>query len=74
VYRDDAGAVVGFWGLAATEFPPHHYRLDGRDLWTWCAWDPFILTRWLGGRADVASTDARTGEPVTFPDRERART
>jgi alkylmercury lyase len=66
VYRDDAGDVVGFWGLAATEFPPHRYRLDGRDLWTWCAWDPFILTRWLGGRAEVASIDARTGEAVSF--------
>lgn len=66
VYTDDAGDVVGFWGLANTAMPPHRYRLDGQDLFTWCAWDPFILTDWLGGRAEVRSVDAQTREPISF--------
>lgn len=66
VYRDDAGDVIGFWGLTVAEMPPHRYRVQGRDLHTWCAWDPFILTPWLGGRAEVRSVDARTGEAIGF--------
>lgn len=66
VYRDDAGDVIGFWGLTVADMPPHRYRVGGRDLHTWCAWDPFILTPWLGGEAQVSSADARTGEPVSF--------
>lgn len=66
VYKDDDGSVVGFWGLANTHFPPHEYKLNGRDLFTWCAWDPFILTDWLGGNAEVRSVDAQTKEPLGF--------
>lgn len=66
IYRDDDGRVIGMWGLAVTEFPPHRYRIDGRQLFTWCAWDPFILTDWLGGTAEVSSVDAHTKEPVGF--------
>lgn len=66
VYRDDDGRVVGFWGLSVVEFPPHRYTVGGRELWTWCAWDPFILTPWLGGEAEVSSVDARTQEPISF--------
>ncbi len=73
IYRDDDGNVVGMWGLAATHFPPHAYRVGDTDLFTWCAWDPFILTDWLGGTAEVASVDAQTKEPVSFRiDRGRA--
>lgn len=66
IYRDDDGRVIGMWGLAVTEFPPHRYRIDGRQLFTWCAWDPFILTDWLGGAAEVSSVDTHTKEPVVF--------
>lgn len=64
VYRGEDGAVIGFWGLTVIEMPPHRYRLGDRELFTWCAWDPFILTPLLGGRAEVTSVDARTGEEV----------
>lgn len=66
VYRDEDGAVIGFWGLTVVEMPPHRYRLDGRELFTWCAWDPFILTPLLGGSAEVASVDANTGDEVAL--------
>lgn len=66
IYRDDGGRVIGMWALAVPEFPPHRHRIDGRQLFTWCAWDPFILTDWLGGTAEVSSVDAHTEEPVGF--------
>lgn len=64
VYRDGEGRVIGFWGLTVADMPPHRYRVRGEDLFTWCAWDPFVLTPWLGGDAQVTSVDARTREPV----------
>lgn len=64
VYRDNRDRVIGFWGLTVAHMPPHRYRLGDRDLFTWCAWDPFILTPLLGRRAEVASVDAHTGEAV----------
>lgn len=66
VYKGDAGNVVGFWGLTSMQFPPHEYRVNGHDLFTWCAWDPFLLTDWLGGGAEVRSIDAQTKEPISF--------
>lgn len=48
VYCGEDGGVIGFWGLTVIEMPPHRYRLAGCELFTWCAWDPFILTPLLG--------------------------
>lgn len=63
IYPDDQGRVLGFGGLAAA---PMHHRLevDGRTLWTWCAWDSLFIPEVLGQRARVASPDPETGEPV----------
>lgn len=66
IYRDEEGRVIGFWGLTVAHMPPHHIQLGDRELFTWCAWDPFLLTPLLGGHAAVASRDAHTGEAVTF--------
>jgi len=64
VYRNDAAAIVGFWGLAQQEFPPHSLEVDGRQLWAWCSWDTLFLPVILGRTARVASVCATTGEPV----------
>jgi len=63
VYPDDEGRVLGFGGLAAA---PMHHRLevDGRTLWTWCAWDSLFIPEILGKRARVVSPDPDTGELV----------
>lgn len=66
VYRDDQDRVIGFWGLTVAHMPPHRYRLGDRDLFTWCAWDPFLVTPLLGGHAAITSKDAHTGEAVSF--------
>ena len=63
VYPDDKGRVLGFGGLAAA--PMHHrFEVDGRTLWTWCAWDSLFIPEILGERARVVSPDPDTGELV----------
>jgi alkylmercury lyase len=62
-YADGEGRVLGFGGLAAT--PMHHrFEVDGRELWTWCAWDSLFIPEILRRTAHVASPDPETGEIV----------
>ena len=64
VYRDGRGALIGFWGLAQAEMPPHRFEVAGQRLWTWCAWDSLFIPAVLGTTARVASVCAATGAPV----------
>src|SRR5437899_5469056 len=65
VYPDDKGRVLGFGGLAAA---PMHHRLevDGRTLWTWCAWDSLFISGDLGeaGARRVARPGYRRARPT----------
>ena len=63
VYYDGGGQVVGYWGLALAR-TPHRLRIDGRELYAWCAWDTLFLPALLGARAEVASDCRGSGEPV----------
>jgi alkylmercury lyase len=65
VYNDDAGRVVGFWGLSLSEMP-HRFKVDGRALYTWCAWDSLFIPGILGKTAKVESTDPVTGEKISL--------
>jgi alkylmercury lyase len=71
VYPHDQGRALGFGGLAAA--PMHHrFEVEGRTLWTWCAWDSLFIPEILGHPARVASADPETGEMVRLvvtPDR-----
>lgn len=59
---DGAGRVVG-WGI--TQRPtPHHFEVDGRHLFTWCALDTLMFPALLGHAASVSSPCHATGEPV----------
>lgn len=63
VYPDAQGRVVGFGGLAVA--PMHHrFEVDGRGLWTWCAWDSLFIPEILGKEARVTSPDPENGELV----------
>lgn len=64
VFRNDAGDVIGFWGLALAEMP-HRLRTGGRDLYAWCAWDPLFLARIIGSMT-VATDESETGETITY--------
>lgn len=72
VLFDGDGAVMGFGGLTVAEMPPHHFRVDGRTLYTWCAWDSLFIPRILGRTIEVASRDPVTRRPIVLtvaPDR-----
>lgn len=48
VFYDEQGAVVGFGGLTVADMPPHIFRVEGRMLYTWCAWDSLFIPSILG--------------------------
>jgi len=59
----EEGHLVGFGGLAVA--PMHHeFRVAGRTLWTWCAWDSLFIPAVLDQAADVSSPDPQTHETV----------
>src|SRR3989442_9036358 len=41
-YTDKQGRIIGFGGLAVREMP-HRFKVDGRTLYTWCAWDSLFI-------------------------------
>ena len=63
VYPDEEGNVLGFGGLAAAPMP-HKLDLDGRTLWTWCAWDSLFIPEILGEQAEVESRDPQSGGAI----------
>ncbi len=63
VYPDEEGHVLGFGGLATTPMP-HELHLEGRTLWTWCAWDSLFIPEILGEQAQVESRDPKTGGTI----------
>ncbi|GGK28504.1 hypothetical protein GCM10011583_70590 [Streptomyces camponoticapitis] len=59
---DDAGRVIGS-GL--TQRPtPHHFTIDGVQLYTWCALDTLVFPAVLGRTAHVESPCHTTRTPV----------
>src|SRR5438876_8002905 len=53
-YSDNDGRIIGFGGLAVREMP-HRFKVDGRTLYTWCAWDSLFIPVILGLEAEVES-------------------
>ncbi len=65
VFRDDEGRVVGFWGLAVGEMP-HRLDVNGRTLYTWCAFDPLFIAPLLRTTGRVTSTCPVSGTTITL--------
>ncbi len=53
-YTDSEGQIIGFGGLAVRPMP-HRFNLNGRKLYTWCAWDSLFIPIILRQVADVES-------------------
>ena len=53
--RDEEGNIVGILGLSQRNHP-HQFKVNGRVLSTWCAWDALFLPPLLGQQAEVEST------------------
>src|SRR5207245_7347415 len=64
-YTDKQGRIIGFGGLAVREMP-HRFRIDGRTLYTWCAWDSLFIPLILGLEAKVHSPSRGSHVRVRF--------
>ena len=61
---DQQGNVVG-WGV--TLMPTRHrFEIDGKPVFTWCAFDTVLFPPSLMKTAHVQSTYPVTGQPITF--------
>lgn len=54
VFYDEAQRIVGYWGLSLSP-TVHHFKVNGRDLYTWCAWDSLFIPGLLGEAVSVES-------------------
>ncbi|MGQ0544487.1 MAG: organomercurial lyase [Betaproteobacteria bacterium] len=63
VYYDAERRIIGFWGLTLHSMR-HRLRMNGRELFAWCAWDTLFIPELLGASAEVASTCQGSGMPV----------
>src|SRR5437588_2415438 len=59
---DHQGYVIAY-GLSLTA-TPHRYRVDGRDLYTWCALDALMYPVALGQDAEVTSRCPVSGATI----------
>jgi alkylmercury lyase len=66
VFRDDAGRIVGFWGLSIQDIGPHRMHLDGAQLSAWCAWDTLFMPELLARPVDVRSRSPLDDDPVAL--------
>lgn len=65
VFRDGDARVIGFWGLTIIPME-HQLTVDGRTLYTWCAWDTLFIPEILDRSASVRSTSAVDGAEIVF--------
>jgi alkylmercury lyase len=63
VFYDEAAAIIGYWGLTLSP-GKHRFRVNGRTLYTWCAWDTLFIPQLLDTVAEVESPCPVTGEVV----------
>lgn len=56
--------IIGFWGLTSAAASKHRFEVEGRQLYTWCAWDTLFIPKILAKSARVETPDPLTGEPV----------
>ncbi len=61
---DHSGNIVG-WGV--TLLPTsYQFQIQGTSLYTWCAFDTVLFPPSLHKEAQVQSSCAQTGQPITF--------
>lgn len=63
VFYDAAGEIIGYGGLTLEQMK-HRFRVNGRVLYTWCAWDTLFIPQILGAVAEVESTCPVTGDAI----------
>ncbi len=61
---DEQGNIVG-WGVTLVP-TDHQVQLQGKQLYTWCAFDTVLFPALLQMKAQVHSVCATTRAPITF--------
>ena len=66
VFSNGQRQVVGYWGLSipAAYTSSHRFKIDGRTLLAWCAWDTLFLPQLLGQTAEVDSTGPNASDRI----------
>lgn len=54
---DERDQIIGYWGLTISP-TQHRLEVDGKTLYTWCAWDTLFIPEILRTRARIESTSA----------------
>jgi alkylmercury lyase len=63
VYYNNDNHIIGYWGLAIEQMG-HRFEVDGKELYTWCAWDTLFIPEIIGKTARVESTCPVTKEKI----------
>lgn len=63
VFFDEQRSIQGFWGLAIPKMN-HRFDVDGKTLYTWCAWDSLFIPEILQKTARVRSRCPVTGDAI----------
>ena len=63
VFYDDLNRVIGFWGMTIKEMK-HHFEVNGKTVFTWCAWDALFIPELINTTANIISHCATTGEEI----------
>ena len=62
IERDWEGNVLG-WGLTLKP-TPHRFDVEGKELFTWCAFDTLFFPALLGRTVTIRSTCPRSGDEI----------
>ena len=65
VFYDDKNRIVGFWGIAVDEMS-HHFVVNGKTVYTWCAWDTLFIPELLNTTAQITSHCALSGDEISL--------
>lgn len=65
VYYDDNQEIHGYWGLAIPKMN-HSFKVDGQQLYTWCAWDALFIPQIINKTAYVESTCPVTNTKINL--------
>ncbi|MCI0606809.1 alkylmercury lyase MerB [bacterium] len=63
IYYDGEHRIIGYWGLALPKMS-HRFEVNGRTLYTWCAWDSLFIPEILQQTAQVESHCPVTGDAI----------
>lgn len=63
VFYDDSGRIEAFLGLSVKK-TRHQLRVDGKTVYTWCAWDTLFIPELLDATVEISSACGATDDLV----------